>query len=127
MTIASEVIIPILQGTFYMIILGWTIFIIYFICKKIFKNIGFYLKYKIFKKQWPEKFVGWCMRAYELGWDEVQVKIFLLLNGKPNKKPCSKREIKEILYIFQEVKKNNEKGGIKNVRNRPSDEQIKKI
>lgn len=127
MGIMSEVIAPIFQLIAYIVLGGWFLFLIYWILKKIFKNLSFTIKYKVFRKKWPEGRVKWCMNAYDLGWDELKIKKFLLLNNKPDKKPYTKKEIKEILYIFSQVKKNNEKGGVKNGRNRKSDEQIKAI
>ena len=83
---------------------GGVIILIYKIFKKIFPNLRWTFKYRIFRMEYKQNDVKWCMQAVEKELDEAEVKKFLLLNGK------SVRRTNEIQYVFNKVQ-NKIKGG----------------
>ena len=80
---------------------------IYFIIKKVWPYPFSSIKYGIFKKKYNEKDVQWCLDAINQGRNEIEIKGYLLIKGKP------KKRVNEILYIFNQCLKKL-KGGKKN-------------
>lgn len=99
MTFVKNILTPIITLTLITIIVGWIIFIVYYIFRKSFKNIGFWIKYKLFKKQYLEEEVRFIMSAYEKGYTSKNLKRFLLLQG------FNLKRIDKFLYIYKEMKK----------------------
>jgi len=71
------------------------------------KHYKFVWKYKIKKQQYPEKTLIWCLDASDKGLGWYDIKKILMVAGKPTS------QINEILWIYDEIFKLNQKGGKK--------------
>lgn len=105
MSIVTNVIAPIIQLSVYLFMVCGVIYFTYRGLKKVFPNMRWFFKYKIFRYKHKDSEVLWCMDAIEKGFDEVSLRKTLLLKGK------SLKRTNEMIYIFNQVRKKL-KGGI---------------
>jgi hypothetical protein len=109
MSFVTNVITPIFQLMFYLFMLGGLCWLIYRGIKNAFPNLRWTLKYKIFQRKFKEEDVAWCMDAVERGMSAIDIKKFLLINGR------STTRANEFVYIFNQIHRRL-KGGDANDR-----------
>ena len=111
-------IVPLIEIIFLGGLLGWISFIV---AKALHNGISksgkFIWKYKIKKKNYPEKIVKWIFECIENDIDWYGVKKILMVAGKPTSM------INETLWIYNQILQeiNKEKGGVKNGRKHKRD------
>ena len=119
MSFVTNILTPIIT----VIIIGgfalWILFMIYKGISKSVPNFKFWLKYTIFRKKFDERVVEWCIEAIEKEKNRIDSEKFLLLKGVKPKKS------KEMMYIYDQVLRNMQKGGYQNEQLRQSNEQTK--
>jgi len=112
MAFVETYLLPTIKLSFYLGIVGWIVYIV----GKAFRNAWskeykFVWKYKIRKKNLPDKTVKWVSECLERGIGWYDAKKILMVKDYPQK------QINEILWIYDviitELDKNIEKGGIK--------------
>jgi hypothetical protein len=118
MSFVTNFLAPLIQWLVYLGLGVWIIFIIYKGTKKAFPNFILFMKFKVFRGKWDESKVDWCMKAYDSGWNEVEITKFLLLHHYSNK------YINEMMYYFENIVKTIEKNGT-NIR--PNNIKLKEI
>jgi len=119
MSFVTNILTPIITGSFIMGFILWILFMIYKGIKKTCPNLNFWMKYIIFRKKFDERVVEWCMDAISKDMSNIDAQKFLLMKGiKP-------KRIKETMYIYDQVL-DKMKGGIniKNEQLRQCNEQI---
>lgn len=85
----------------------WVLYILFRITKKINSPIALFLKYKVFRYDYDESYVQWCIKANENKMLDVDIVKMLLIKG------ISDYKIREILYIRKQLHKLEVmKGGI---------------
>ena len=95
--ITSNVVVPIIQAIVYTLMIGGFLYFIYMIFKRLFPNLRWAIKYKMFKKNYKEEDIELCMDLQEKGLDEIGMKKYLLLKVQNPKK------VKELLYINKQI------------------------
>jgi len=108
MAFVQSWLIPIIKITFLGGIIGYIVFVI----GKAFHNAWskswkFVWKYRIKKQKYEEKTLLWCLDASDKGLGWYDIKKILMVAGKPTS------QINEILWIYDEIFKLNQKGGKK--------------
>ena len=103
MSFVTNILTPIIVIVIVLGFVFWILFWIYYFIKHFFPSAKFFIWYKIFKKNYNEKDVFWCMQAEEKGYNPTLIKKELLKSGTKQAK------IDEIIYIFNKI--NQMKGG----------------
>jgi hypothetical protein len=107
-------IIPLIEITFIIGILGWVGFYVF---KGFYnawsKSLKYFIKYKIMKRSYPEKTLKWCLDCMDQGIGWYDAKKILMV------KMCPDEQINETLWIYNQIiiQLNIEIGGKKNGRN----------
>ena len=109
MSFWTDIFNPVIQLSVYVFMIGGLYLILHDVLKKINPDIRWTFKYKIFRFNYKENDVKWCMDAIEKEMHINDVKKFLLLNGQTIKRT------KEITYIFKKILQNM-KGGDENYK-----------
>jgi len=118
MALITDIIVPIIKWIFLVGFIVWILFlIIYGIMKILNKQRRLWIKYNLFKKDYNEQDVAWCIEALEKGFNEAQIRKHLLLKGTPENR------MEEICFVFKGVKKQLQ-GGIKDGRSEESNAKI---
>lgn len=98
----TEVVTPLVKVVFLSgffvawIVAGVWLFFKYVLTKK----RRLWIKYHVLRKKYDEKFVKWCLDAYDKGYrDEIEIKKILLMKGK-----FSLKKVEEMIFIFSELK-----------------------
>lgn len=104
MTIVSDWIIPIITVVIGLGFASGLYFLFKFLFELFFGKLGLWIKYKIFRRDYDEEQVEFCVDVLEKGLEEEDVKRHLLINNIPLKKA------EEIIFIFKQIKKEM-KGG----------------
>jgi hypothetical protein len=80
---------------------GIILFIVYIVGKAIYnaytKSFKFFLKYSIFRRQYPETIVKWCMECVEKGIGYYDAKKLLFVGM------VDQGKINETMYIFDKI------------------------
>ena len=106
MGIVESYLIPICYATIGIAMIGFFCYGAYRLARKILpKELNSWVKFKLMRKEMPEKDVLWCDAAYENGADIIDVKKTLRING------VDEERIDDTVYIFREITKL--KGGLK--------------
>ena len=108
----TNVIIPALTLLFYIIILGFILFVVIrFFIRLWTQKLKMILRYSIFRTKYDDLIVRECLEAIEKNWNIIKFKMYLLTQG------YEKGEIYEILYIYNKIKREmGVKDEIKNER-----------
>ena len=104
MAFVSGVLAPIIQLLVYTGLGLWILYLIHWVIKKTIPDYKFIIKYKLFHRKMKDEKVIWCIEAIEKGWGEVDIKRFVLLQGK------GKNNANDMIYIFKQTLKEM-KGG----------------
>lgn len=107
----SSVVVPAIKIVVWICFVGG---IFYFVGKAIWngwtKRYKFVFKYNLTRKNPPERIVKWCLDNIDNNVDYYQVKKFLMVKGYPRK------EINEILWVYEQLIKEMKGGKDKNGR-----------
>jgi len=109
MSFVTNILTPILQLSFYIFMIGGGIFLTYYLFKSNFPNLRWWIKYSLFRRNFKDADVEWCVDAIERGFSYVDAKAFLL------KKGTNLKRVHELMFVFNKVAKEL-KGGEKNGR-----------
>lgn len=109
MSFVSNILTPIIQLIVYIGLTLWVFYLIYYFSKKAFPNMRWFWKYKVFKKDYREEDVEFCMDAIEKNASPIDIKKWLLIKGQ------SVKRVNEIIYIYYQILRQL-KGGKKNGR-----------
>jgi len=101
----SEFLIPTIKLLLFTFLMGWILFVFYWIFKRVFPDFRWWFKYSILKKPYNDKIIEWCIQADDLDLTEEDVMRRFLLQGG-----YTPKSVKEIGYIYQQVKEL--KGGV---------------
>ena len=98
-TIISNVLIPIISMTLVVGFLTGVGWLVYRGLNKLIPNLNLWIKYNLFKRKMSEDSIEWCYNLLSVGGTEIDARMMLLKKGfEPEK-------VEEMLYIFNQVKK----------------------
>lgn len=100
----NEILLPLFIFIVWLGLLSWVGFLVYIGIKRLPK-FNRWFKYKVLKREFPEKYVAWCEQALQGNFSATTLYLMLIKHGFPTKKAD------EVIYIYKELEKENMKGG----------------